>query len=433
MRTIRPLCPLLVTLSLVFAPVHAQEPALDTQARQQGVPVEDLRTFAAVMEQIRSSYIEEVDDRTLLQAAIRGMLAELDPHSAYLDAAEFSDLQINTSGEFGGLGVEVTMENGFLEVVAPIDDTPASRAGLEAGDLILKVDDTFVKGLSLSEAVQLMRGKIGTDVELSILSAGDDKPRKVTLTRARIQIESVRAEMLMPGFGYLRITQFQNQTAREAEKAVRDLLEKEGALHGLVLDLRNNPGGVLTAAVKVSDLFLDQGLVVYTQGRDESSRTDYAATPGDILDGRPLVVLVNGGSASASEIVAGALQDQERAVVVGQPTFGKGSVQSVLPIQEDRALKLTTALYYTPGGRSIQAEGIKPDIITEVATVELADVPGAIRERDLRGHLENGHGAEAEEVDTEEAPLAVRDYPLYEALSILKGMHLAGRASQAGK
>lgn len=411
--------------------VFATEPALDTQAEIQGVPVTELRAFAEVMERIRSAYIDEVDDRELLESAIRGMLYELDPHSTYLTPNEYDDLQVSTSGEFGGLGIEVTLENGFVKVVAPIDDTPASKAGINAGDLILKIDDTFVKGLSLGEAVELLRGEVGSEVELSILSAGDQKPRTVTLKRDRILIRSVRSEVLEPGYAYLRITQFQSQSGRDTEKALRELLDRED-LHGLVLDLRNNPGGLLTSAVQVADLFLDEGLIVYTQGRAEESRTNYAATRGDLLNGLPVVVLVNGGSASASEIVAGALQDQRRAIIVGQRSFGKGSVQTVLPLYGDRALKLTTARYYTPNGRSIQAEGIAPDIVTDVARVELNRNEGQVREADLRGHLTNGQEKAAAE-SQEEAPLAMRDYALYEALSILKGVHLATQRKDAAQ
>ncbi len=412
---------------LVSTSSFAADPALDTQAASQGVPVEELRVFAEVMERIRGVYIDDVDDKTLLESAIRGMLYELDPHSSYLTPEEFSDLQVTTSGEFGGLGIEVTLENGFVKVVSPIDDTPASKAGILAGDLIIKIDNTFVKGLNLDDAVDLMRGPVGSEVKLSILSAGDQKPRTVKLTRDRIRIRSVRTEMLEPGYGYLRITQFQSQTGRDAQKAL-DAMLAQGELNGLVLDLRNNPGGVLTAAVQVSDLFLNHGLVVYTQGRAEESRTNYAATQGDILGGKPIVVLVNAGSASASEIVAGALQDQQRAIIVGQRTFGKGSVQTILPLHDNRALKLTTARYYTPDGRSIQAEGIQPDIVTDVARVELTSEDISVREADLRGHLENTQGAQDTD-DSADAPLAVRDYALYEALSILKGIHLANRIS----
>lgn len=414
------------SLSVFSSMVFAADPALDTQAEQQGIPVSELRVFAEVMERIRAVYIDEVDDKTLLEAAIRGMLYELDPHSSYLTPNEFDDLQVTTSGEFGGLGIEITLENGFIKVVSPIDDTPASAAGINAGDLILKIDSTFVKGLSLQESVNLLRGEVGSEVELTILSAGDQKPRKVTLKRDRIQIKSVRSNMLEPGYGYLRVTQFQGQSGTETKKALTKLLKKE-TLNGLVLDLRNNPGGVLTAAVQIADLFLDDGLIVYTQGRAEESRTNYAATKGDILKGVPMVVLINAGSASASEIVAGALQDQKRAIIIGQRSFGKGSVQTIMPLHDERALKLTTARYYTPNGRSIQAEGIAPDIRTEVARVELVSDDGYVREADLRGHLENNTAKDKADPAASEAPLVSRDYALYEALSILKGIHLAAR------
>ncbi|EKF75411.1 carboxyl-terminal protease [Alcanivorax hongdengensis A-11-3] len=401
------------------------QPALDEQAKKQGVPVDELRAFAEVLERIRGAYIEKVDDRELLESAIRGMLYELDPHSNYLTPDQFDDLQTVTTGEFGGLGIEVTMENGFVKVVTPVDDSPASKAGIQSGDLILKIDDTFVKGLSLNEAVELMRGKIGSKVELMVLSDGDDNPHQVTLTRDRIQMHSVRARMLEPGLGYLRISQFQNNTGEDTRKAI-EKLEKDAPLKGLVLDLRNNPGGVLNGAVEVSDLFLNQGLIVYTQGREESSRNDFKATPGDMLKGAPLVVLVNGGTASASEIVSGALQDQSRAIIVGSRTFGKGSVQTVLPLSGDRALKLTTARYYTPKGRSIQAEGITPDIPVEVAKVELRH-DMQLREADLPRHLDNENGDQPAKNPANK--LALEDYPLSQALAILKGIVLSRHIS----
>ncbi|PKM23253.1 MAG: peptidase S41 [Gammaproteobacteria bacterium HGW-Gammaproteobacteria-14] len=420
---IRPIAAFSLSLLLLSScPVQA-DPALDTQARSQGVPITELRVFAEVMERIRGAYIEDIDDRDLLESAIRGMLYELDPHSSYLTPNEFDDLQVSTTGEFGGLGIEVTMENGFIKVVTPLDDTPASRAGLRAGDLILKIDDTFLKGLTLEEGIKLLRGEVNSKVTLSILSSGADKPRTVSLTRDRIRIQSVRTEMLEPGFAYIRITQFQSQTGRDTEKALRKLMATE-TLKGVVLDLRNNPGGVLNGAVQISDLFLDKGLIVYTQGRDETTRVNYTATSGDILNGQPLVVLVNGGSASASEIVAGALQDHRRAIVVGQQSFGKGSVQTILPLHGDRALKLTTALYYTPDGRSIQAEGIIPDISTDIAKVELMEAMPRVREADLRGHL-NNQSTNGDKTTSEEQSLAVRDFTLYQGLSVLKGISLS--------
>ena len=405
-----------------LASLHAEDPALDQQARQQGVPVDELRAFAEVMERIRSAYIDEVDDRELLESAIRGMLYELDPHSSYLTPDQFDDLQVTTTGEFGGLGIEVTMEDGFVKVVTPVDGSPASKAGIQAGDLILKIDETFVKGLSLGEAVELMRGEIGSEIELMVLSDGDDKPHQVTLERDKIQLHSVKSRILEPGLGYLRISQFQNNTGNDARKAL-DKLAKEDTLRGLVLDLRNNPGGVLGGAVEVADLFMDNGLIVYTQGREKSSRSDFNAKPGDRLNGMPMVVLVNGGSASASEIVAGALQDQGRAIVVGNRTFGKGSVQTVLPLSKDKALKLTTARYYTPDGRSIQAEGIEPDIAVDVVTKLEVREDMQVREADLPRHLNNENGESRD--DGKRLSLAQEDYALAQALSVLKGVVLA--------
>ncbi|MGB2247560.1 MAG: S41 family peptidase [Alcanivorax sediminis] len=401
---------------------QAADPALDQQAAKQGVPVEELRAFAEVMERIRASYVEEISDRDLLESAIRGMLYELDPHSNYLTPDQFEDLQVTTSGEFGGLGIEVTMEDGFVKVVTPVDDSPASKAGIKAGDLILKIDDTFVKGLTLNEAVELMRGEIGSEIELMVLSQGEENPRQVTVKRDKIQLHSVRSKLLEPGLGYIRISQFQNNTGTDTAKALGKL-GKEHALKGLVLDLRNNPGGVLGGAVEVADLFLDSGLIVYTQGRSPDSRSEFKASIGDRLAGVPLVVLVNGGSASASEIVAGALQDQHRALVVGTRTFGKGSVQTVLPLSKDKALKLTTARYYTPSGRSIQAEGIVPDItVDQVTHLEVIE-DQQLREADLPRHLDNEH---AQSDSARQTPsLAQEDYSLAQALAILKGVVLS--------
>ncbi len=393
------------------------------------LPLDDLRTFTEVFAKIKQEYVEPVEDKTLLENAVRGMLSGLDPHSAYLDPESYKELQVGTTGEFGGLGIEVGMENGFVKVIAPIDDTPAQRAGIKAGDLIIRLDDTPVKGLTLREAVKLMRGKPGTSILLTIVREGEEKPLKIKVTRAVIRVKSVKSRMLDDGFGYLRITSFQSKTGDNLHDAVRRLKKENGGeLSGLVLDLRNNPGGVLSAAVEVSDAFLDEGLIVYTEGRNPGSRLSFSATPGDILDGAPLVVLVNGGSASASEIVAGALQDHHRGIIMGDKTFGKGSVQTILPLGNGSALKLTTARYYTPSGRSIQAEGIVPDIKLErvrVAAVEKG--PEGIKEADLAGHLENdkSNGDKAEEGDGKDlVELLTRDYQLYEALNILRSLKL---------
>lgn len=411
------------------------------------IPLEELRNFTEVLDRIKQDYVEPVDDKTLLESAIRGMLSGLDPHSAYLDTDAFKELQVGTSGEFGGLGIEVGMEDGFIKVIAPIDDTPAQRAGIRSGDLIIRLDDTPVKGMTLSDAVKRMRGKPNTGITLTIVRAGEEKPLKITVVRDIIQVKSVKSRLLEPGMGYVRITQFQAKTVQSLSQAI-DQLEQEnkGPLKGLVLDLRNNPGGVLSAAVEVSDAFLDKGLVVYTEGRSEGSRQNFNATTGDLLNGAPLVVLVNSGSASASEIVAGALQDNRRAVIVGEQTFGKGSVQTILPLTNDTAVKLTTARYYTPKGRSIQAEGIAPDIKLQKLTVAQAEEPSVegLKEADLTRHLENNkpkpeeeakepkpapampaeEGKTEEPKESDEAALARSDYQLYEALNLLKGLVL---------
>ncbi|HFE32809.1 MAG TPA: S41 family peptidase, partial [Gammaproteobacteria bacterium] len=327
------------------------------------LPLNELRTFTEVFARIKKDYVEPVSDKELLENAIRGMLSGLDPHSSYLDPDSFKDLQVGTTGEFGGLGIEVGMEDGFVKVISPIDDTPAQRAGVKAGDLVIRLDEKPVKGMTLRDAVNIMRGKVGSKITLTIIREGEEKPLKITITRAIIKVKSVRQRNLEDGFGYLRISQFQSHTGENLADAIDKLKEENGGkLKGLVLDLRNNPGGVLNAAVEVSDAFLDKGLIVYTKGRIRDSDMKFNATPRTLLDGAPLVVLVNGGSASASEIVAGALQDHKRALIVGTRTFGKGSVQTILPLNNNTALKLTTARYYTPSGRSIQAEGIEPDI-----------------------------------------------------------------------
>ena len=392
--------------------------------------LDDLRAVAEVFGRIKNDYVEPVDDKTLLDGAIRGMLSGLDPHSSYLDEEQFKELQVGTTGEFGGLGIEVGMEDGFVKVIAPIDDTPAQRAGVKAGDLIIRLDDTPVKGMNLSEAVKVMRGKPGTDITLSIVREGEDKPLKITVTRDIIKVKSVKSRLLEEGFGYLRITNFQSKTAKNMIKAIDALKTKsDGNLKGLVLDLRNNPGGVLNSAVAVSDAFLEKGLIVYTEGRVSDSKLKFKASPEDVLKGAPMVVLVNGGSASASEIVAGALQDHKRAIIMGTETFGKGSVQTILPMNNKTAVKLTTARYYTPSGRSIQAEGIKPDITLENFKLTAVDGPSVtpVKEADLSNHLDNGDAEKNSATDQEgeaKGSLATSDYALYEALNLLKGLYL---------
>ena len=393
------------------------------------LPLEELRMFADVFNQIRLSYVEEVDDRTLLTNAIKGMLNGLDPHSQYLDAESFDDLQTNTTGEFGGLGLEVGMENGFVVVIAPMDDTPAQKAGIESGDLIIQLDNKPVKGMSLQEAVSLMRGKVGTEINLLMVREGLAAPFEVKLTRDTITVASVRHRELAPGYGYIRLAQFQVNSGEQVAKALKDLHKKAepGKLKGLVLDLRNNPGGVLGASIDVADLFLEEGLVVYTEGRMPSSYNRFEASSETPADKTRMVVLINSGSASASEIVAGALQDQKRAVIMGTKTFGKGSVQTVLPLAKERAIKMTTARYFTPSGRSIQAQGIDPDIVVERAKIEtIKPGMGLITEADLVGHLSNekGESDSVKRKNNKTESLASRDSQLYEALNLLKGLSI---------
>lgn len=401
----------------------------------ESLPINELRTFTDVYARIKADYVESVDDKTLLTHAIRGMLAGLDPHSTYLDPEEFKELQAGTTGTFGGLGIEVGMEDGFVKVIAPIDDTPAQRAGLQAGDLIIRLDDKPVQGMSLNDAVKLMRGEPGTKIKLTVVRKGLEKPLELSLERAVIRVKSVKSRVLEPGYGYVRITQFQSQTGEQLRQTVEELQKQAGGkLSGLVLDLRNNPGGVLQASVSVADAFLENGLVVYTEGRVKDAKLRYSARPGDLLNGAPMVVLVNGGSASASEIVAGALQDHKRAIIMGSKTFGKGSVQSIQELANGGAVKLTTSRYYTPSGRSIQAEGIVPDILLPQITVDKVEMDDhRLKEADLSRHLDNdnrpGNGAAkpADVVNGEDGkPLAQSDFALFEALNMLKGMVILG-------
>ena len=400
------------------------------------LPLEQMRTFTDVFSRIKNDYVEEITDEELLEHAIRGMLSGLDPHSAYLNTEEFNDLRIGTTGEFGGLGIEVGMEDGFVKVVSPIDDTPAAAAGIQSGDLIIRLDDTPVKGLALNDAVKLMRGKPGSTVSLTVVREGEDAPLTIDIERAVIKVTSVKNRMLDDGFGYLRISNFQTKTTADMLKAIKTLKEDapDGNLRGLVLDLRNNPGGVLSGAVGVSDAFLNDGMIVYTDGRESDSKLRYDATDGDVLSGAPLVVLVNGGSASASEIVAGAMQDHGRGVVLGSKTFGKGSVQTIQDLPAGGAVKLTTSRYYTPNGRSIQALGIEPDIQTKPGSWVRPDEESdftPLTESSLRGALinENETDEEGALVDGEapEDNLVYDDYQLFEALNLLKGLTILSK------
>jgi carboxyl-terminal processing protease len=430
---------LLTCLALLFNTGMIQAEGVKQEERPERVPVKELRTFAEIFGRIKNDYVEPVEDKKLLEYAIRGMLSNLDPHSSYLDAEDYKDLRAGTSGKFGGLGIEVGLENGFVKVISPIDDTPAQRAGIRAGDLIVRLDDKPVKGMDLSEAVKIMRGEPGTSITLTLIRAKEEKPLKLTIKRDIINVASVKSRMLEPGFGYLRISNFQSQTAKDMLNEVKSLKSKSKTdLKGLILDLRNNPGGILNSAVEVSDAYLTSGKIVYTEGKTKGSKHSYIAKPDDILDGAPIVVLVNEGSASASEIVAGALQDHKRAVIMGRRTFGKGSVQSIIPVTKDEAVKLTTALYYTPSGRSIQAEGIKPDIELQRLEVKQTKEPlfEELKEADLSGHLENGNGNHTkkgnDKVKTEPKSLAADDYQLYQALNLLKGLTLLKEAEPKG-
>ena len=384
-----------------------------------------LNLFGDVFERVRADYVDEVQDKELIESAIDGMLISLDPHSSYLNPEKYEEMQVQTKGEFGGLGIEVTMENRLVKVVSPIDDTPAYRAGIKAGDLITHLDGKQVLGLTLSEAVENMRGPVGTDIVLTVRREGVDKPIEVTITRAIIKIQSVRSRAEGDA-GYIRITSFNEQTVDGVEKAVKEIRSQVGdGMIGLILDLRNNPGGLLDQAVGVSDLFLDKGEIVSTRGRRNDSTQRFNAKPGDLAEGLPVVLLINGGSASASEIVAGALQDHRRAIVLGTKSFGKGSVQTIIPISGRGAIRLTTARYFTPSGYSIQAKGIEPDIIVKPARIETVDDEKRRSEATLRNALDGG-GAEPDEPEktNDRSDTAQQDYQLTRALDLLRGLAL---------
>ena len=408
------------------------DPSTQEAEEQLPLPLDEVRIFTEVLNRIRSAYVEPIDDKTLLENAIKGMLAGIDPHSTYLAADDYDQLQESTTGEFGGLGVEVGIEDGFIKVIAPMDGSPADRAGVQAGDLIIKLDDTPAREVTLGDTIDLMRGEPGTMVTLTILREGVSEPFEITVTREIIQASSIRYRMLEPGYAYIRIGTFSVDTGEEVKNALTRLNE-ENEVKGIVLDLRNNPGGVLQSAVGVVDAFITEGLIVYTQGRVDNAEMRFEASTEDPSRGAPLVVLINAGSASASEIVAGALQDHQRGIIMGTPSFGKGSVQTVLPLTNDRAIKLTTALYFTPNGRSIQATGIVPDIIVDRGQVtRIPDSLISYREADLAGHLENATPEEREEAATiaaetqpaEPPEVIVQDYQLNEAVNVLKGLNI---------
>ena len=416
--------PALLASEKTVEKVAAPAPISDDKAP---LPLDELRTFAEVMDRIKAAYVEPVDDKTLLENAIKGMLSNLDPHSAYLEPEAYAELQESTSGEFGGLGVEVGIEDGFIKIISPIDDTPASQAGIQPGDLIIKIDGQPTKGLSMTEAVDKMRGKAGSKILLTLVREGG-QPFDVELIRAVIKVKSVKSQLLEDHYGYLRISQFQVNSGEEVGKALAALKKQNDGkkLRGIVLDLRNNPGGVLQAAVEVTDHFLKKGLIVYTKGRIANSELRFSADPADASEGVPLVVLINGGSASASEIVAGALQDHKRGVLMGTDSFGKGSVQTVLPLNNDRALKITTALYFTPNGRSIQAQGIVPDIEVRPAKLTAEVDTENFKEADLQGHLGNGNGGADRPTGSSKRKERPQDddFQLSQALSLLKGLNI---------
>ena len=441
---------LLITLLQILFIIPTTNYAADKHTATNKLPIDDLQRFTTVLENIKNYYVNPIEDSVLFNNAIRGMLSGLDPHSAYLDKDEFADLKVSTTGKFGGLGIEVTLEDGFIRVITPIDDTPAKRAGVEAGDLIIRLNDTAIRGMPLRETVDLMRGKPGTSIELTILRKQSAKPLKITVIRDVINVQSVRHEILENNNAYLRISQFQNDTGEEVIRQLRTIKKTVGnSLSGLILDLRNNPGGIFESSVAIANTFLDKdhlnydGLIVYTKGRLAKSEIKEYAKGKDILNNLPIVVLINGGSASASEIVAGALQDHKRAIILGTKSFGKGSVQTVLPLKENRGLKLTTALYYTPAGRSIQATGITPDLLVENISVPIDNKEqdmASLKESDLQGHLLRNNA----EADTDrrsnnntdstitiedpkgstknKVPLINKDYQLHEALMVLKAM-----------
>jgi carboxyl-terminal processing protease len=388
---------------------------------------QELQIFTDVLTIVKRSYVEEVTIKDLVYGAIEGMLVSLDPHSGFMPPEIYKEMKVDTRGEFGGLGIEISLRDGVLTIVAPIEDTPASRAGLQSGDHILKIEDQYTKGMEIMEAVQLMRGAPGTPVSLTIMRSTFEKPQEFTLNREVIKVKSVKSKTLEDGFGYVRLTQFQERSAEDLSKALEKLrAENGGTLQGLILDLRNNPGGLLDQAVEVADRFLSQGLIVYTQGRDEDAKMEFSASRSDTEPDYPIVVLINGGSASASEIVAGALQDHGRAVIMGIQSFGKGSVQTIIPLSDKSGLRLTTARYYTPNGSSIQARGIVPDV--EVLQSEIKEVKEFehFREKDLKHHFDTESNGviptkeEAKQLDEESRG----DYQLMRALDLLKGWRI---------
>ena len=395
-------------------------------AAKTNLPLNQLQAFSEVYLKIKQNYVQDVSDKELFDNAIKGMLEGLDPHSTFLNEKDFKDLKIGTKGEFGGLGIEVTMEDGFVKVITPIDDTPAFKAGVKPGDLIIEIDGGSVKGLSLNQAVDLMRGKVGEPILLSIARKGENGPLEIKIVRAKIKVKSVKYEIIHENYGYIRISSFQNKTGKNLYDAISDLNSKsKGNIKGYVIDMRNNPGGVLGAAVDVSDAFIKgKKKLVFTKGRSEDAMYEFKSNNIDLAEEKPIVVLINGGSASASEIVAGALQDHKRAIIMGTQSFGKGSVQTILPITSKTAVKITTARYYTPNGRSIQATGITPDIIVKDRELSSSLDNKMLKESDLKGHLKNTDKKKNEDIKEAQDKRLEKDYQLSEAINLLKGLNI---------
>lgn len=423
-------------LDLPITGSHADVPAhAGTSSSADQVNLDDIRNFSRVYEVVRQAYVEKVDNKTLMKAAITGMLSGLDPHSEYLDKEGLVQLNEDTTGQYSGLGIEVLQVDGGLRIVSPIDDTPAARAGIKAGDSIVKINGTVIDPQNVGSMFDQLRGKPGSKITLTIVHLNSDKLIDLPLVRENIAISSVKVRELEPGYAYIRISQFQDDTAGDLNKKLGELIAKHGPQKGAVLDLRNNPGGLLTAAVGVSDDFLDSGVIVTTRGRLQDANMSFSAHPGDQLNGAPMIVLTNNGTASAAEIVSGALKDNHRALTMGQRTFGKGVVQTVIPLDAEHAVKITTARYYTPNGTSIQAEGIKPDIALADLTVNKADsAPTLINsEADLPNHLVNEHAKVGTDINDDgsaaDAKLATGDYALAQALNVLKGMALGHAAA----
>tara|TARA_B110000091_G_scaffold43510_1_gene47333 strand:- start:527 stop:1828 length:1302 start_codon:yes stop_codon:yes gene_type:complete len=416
---------LLISISIISITFYYQSNGT-AHAAKTSLPLNQLQTFSEVYLKIKQNYVVDVSDKEIFDNAIKGMLEGLDPHSTFLNEKDFSDLKIGTRGEFGGLGIEVTMEDGIVKVIAPIDDTPAFKAGIKSGDLIIKIDNSSVKGLSLNKAVDLMRGKVGSPILLTIARKGESGPIEIKIIRAKIKVKSVKYELIHDNYGYIRIASFQNKTGKSLADAISDLNKKsKNNINGYVIDMRNNPGGVLGAAVDVSDAFIKGGKkLVYTKGKSADAMYEFTSNDTDLAEEKPIVVLINGGSASASEIVAGALQDHKRGIIMGTQSFGKGSVQTILPITSRTAVKITTARYYTPNGRSIQAKGITPDII--VKNLELTDLAEntMMKESDLKGHLENTDKEKLEDKSEQQDKKLLNDYQLSEAINLLKGLNI---------